>query len=865
MSDALIPAAEENIYRLLPRDNTQLHIAIARNDEASINRLLVEYQTDFAKVENYLRTVFCWNASDTFWLNKNILVAVDENQCQEAVRLENRNLRGDVLRGTLIVLLKVPINDQEVAVIHPVGNKLLEGFQFVKSLLKNGFLSWNSVGPEGKCDSFAEKAVFCGRTCLFSKLATLGADLDLRDHNPLLAACRAHRMDTVRWLLTEYFGRFDPTTRDRDGQNALMIALHRQNEEMFDFLVQRLVAYRMQYRNESQSDALTQLFRLSFDNPSNSVSILYSVGIEFYKDVIEKNVAENGIDLHYQIDDNSILSEFLYKRIAFQYCLSKIELDPTMLGLKCFGGIKIIHIIINLEQFDLLEKIYEKYPQMKSHYNMPIGFQLLREAFEDLNLQKIAFICEHHMEFLMSDVDTLSKNVLLYGFYSESRFQKRYDLMIERFTNFRNDIEIVRQSWMTPKPHQALQSLYEMLDNTDGEIIPGILEAGTDTEIRGDKGQTILHLAVAKDNFCMVEHLLDAGYDLDALDEDGNHAIHSVKSVAMLNLLLKLHPDGVKLVDRQNLLGYTVLHRISTLSGENGPYFKLLKRLVECGVDVNQPTFDGETAVFMVGNTKMVNALLEYGATLNIFNTDGHTILYKNLLCRNSQQGAELLKLIYGLECFRDTAHTYLPLMANLSRSLFDAHYKRILENHPELTRTLFDSVYFHSKESASEVFNRVCANALNFCVEKFLDYDYDLNWNLQDEGGNTPIIWLLSYLEERNTHLVERLLKKGINLNIQDNRGRTALLTLLSGYTLARWYGHGLQTVQLLMEYGVDVNSRDNQGNSAMHLAFEMNNLDLVALLIQSGGKLGIKNNNGKYPCEMGNRLYQEIFHFLV
>lgn len=449
----------ENIYRWLPKGNTLLHTAIAKNDEASINRLLTEYKKDFKNVENFLRTQFCWNSSDQFWLNKNILIAINEDQCRATIRLENKHLREKDLRAALIILLKVPINEQEVAVIHPVGNERLEGLRLVKSLLKNGVLSWNSTGPEGKCDSFAEKAVFLGRKRLFKQLTELGADLNLRHHNPLLAACRSHQIDTVRWLLTEYFGSFDPTTRDRDGHNALMIAIQRKNEEMFDFLVDRMVAFREKYSNESQSEALTRICLLSDGNISNSISILNSIDIENYGKVIEEKVTKYGIDLNYQIDDKSILSEFLYNRVAFEYCLSRIEMDPLLLDLKSFGGTKIIHILVTLGQFDFLEKIYRKCPHTKTYYNMFIGLQLLREGFEELDSRKIAFICDHHMEFLTSDADLLKKNVLLYNHYSGDKSQMRYDLMIERFETFRSDIENIKQSHPFLRPDQGKEFL----------------------------------------------------------------------------------------------------------------------------------------------------------------------------------------------------------------------------------------------------------------------------------------------------------------------------------------------------------------------------------------------------------------------
>jgi ankyrin repeat protein len=85
----------------------------------------------------------------------------------------------------------------------------------------------------------------------------------------------------------------------------------------------------------------------------------------------------------------------------------------------------------------------------------------------------------------------------------------------------------------------------------------------------------------------------------------------------------------------------------------------------------------------------------------------------------------------------------------------------------------------------------------------------------------------------------VGRLIKWGVDLNIRDNGGKTALI----------WasYENNIEVVKLLIEAGANLDIRTNGGRTALMLASYNNYGEIVKLLIKAGAHLNIRNNWGK------------------
>ncbi|XP_052567020.1 uncharacterized protein LOC128093608 [Culex pipiens pallens] len=382
--------------------------------------------------------------------------------------------------------------------------------------------------------------------------------------------------------------------------------------------------------------------------------------------------------------------------------------------------------------------------------------------------------------------------------------------------------------------------------------------------VRGSKGETLLHLAVEKDDRELYTKLIEAGCDPDTLDNEGNHPIHFVKSEAMLDLIIERHPEGHKLVKLSNQDGFTVLHKLCSLRMEDEPLISMLKKVIDLGADVHQLTNEGESVVFFLGSLAALEMFRKLNVQLDTTNKDGETALMRHLRQGTTWMTRELLPLLHQLPKFEEHAHKYLEAMLSCTRDFFECFYQVALEQNPEVTKLMFDSLFKHSREEASRVFSKVCGTAHSYAVGKFLEFDYDLDYNYQDEYGNTPIVGLLSYMEEPNKHIVEQLLQKGVRLHIRNDRSHDALLAFVERFRIAKWWGHDAETVQLLVDHGAAVNTVDGDGNTPLHLAFRDGEVELVEVLVRNGADLSVTNKKGKVPLQMASSVNQELFYFL-
>ena len=106
--------------------------------------------------------------------------------------------------------------------------------------------------------------------------------------------------------------------------------------------------------------------------------------------------------------------------------------------------------------------------------------------------------------------------------------------------------------------------------------------------------------------------------------------------------------------------------------------------------------------------------------------------------------------------------------------------------------------------------------------------------------------------------NLVSQYLKNGININIQDNKKRTALMIAA--------YNNDVKMAKLLVENGADVNIQDENLNSPFLYAGARGLLDILKLLYKKADTINVLNiygGNALIPaCEKG---HLETVRFLL
>jgi ankyrin repeat protein len=127
-----------------------------------------------------------------------------------------------------------------------------------------------------------------------------------------------------------------------------------------------------------------------------------------------------------------------------------------------------------------------------------------------------------------------------------------------------------------------------------------------------DKGfamRTALHAAVEENNLKIVTILLNAGADVNLLDEDGNTPLMMLNDETNSEIIKLLVNHGTD-PNIQNKDG----KRSALLNAAMEDNFKAMRILIEAGAKVNLKDEDGDTALDLTDDEKIRQLLIAYGA-----------------------------------------------------------------------------------------------------------------------------------------------------------------------------------------------------------------------------------------------------------
>jgi ankyrin repeat protein len=120
--------------------------------------------------------------------------------------------------------------------------------------------------------------------------------------------------------------------------------------------------------------------------------------------------------------------------------------------------------------------------------------------------------------------------------------------------------------------------------------------------------------------------------------------------------------------------------------------------------------------------------------------------------------------------------------------------------------------------------------------LKDFWAYKGDLN--VKNETGRTALM-LAALNPGKGVAAIPILVQKGVNLDVRDNDGNTALMIAFEA-------GND-KASKLLIDAGANLDIRDNTGKTALMLAAEKGEFDVVDALIVAGANLNIRDNAGK------------------
>jgi uncharacterized protein len=215
------------------------------------------------------------------------------------------------------------------------------------------------------------------------------------------------------------------------------------------------------------------------------------------------------------------------------------------------------------------------------------------------------------------------------------------------------------------------------------------------------------------------------------------------------------------------------------------------------------------------GDVAAVSKLLDSGVSANFRANRDDTPLMA--AARGEHSAAVRLLLERGAD----------PLLVSADDHPSDALMDAIRSLHPKVVRILAEHPKLASRLDAALCFS-VDADCSE-CIDVLLDCGANLN-AVDCRDGRTP---LMKAIALRHYTLIEMLLERGADVNIL-NGSRTCTPLMLAVLT------HDADIVERLLRAGADINLTDHEGRTALDLAKQSHNIQIVNILSPDEPKLG-------------------------
>ena len=339
-----------------------------------------------------------------------------------------------------------------------------------------------------------------------------------------------------------------------------------------------------------------------------------------------------------------------------------------------------------------------------------------------------------------------------------------------------------------------------------------------------------LHQAIASGRVDIMQLLLDKGYGIDAVDDDGRTPLIQAAIIYDAVVTEALLAAGADVNFRCRRKGMSALDHAVVVGS-----MSVAKVIVEHGVDINAADAEGGTALHRAASSgnaeKMSLLLLANGATVDVLDRRGCTALQRAALSGNMAVTQALL-----------AAGTDVTIKCNDGKSALDRATSRRFR---DIAKVIIEHGVEHGVDvNAEGTAGRIALHvAALFDMAEVVDVLMEAGANIEreDDGGNTPLHIALGRSSSTAT---AALLKHGASVIKQNSQGYSPL-----HFAAATAGDAGATMVDVLVESGANIELEDDDGNTPLHAALGTGSFSAAVALLNHSASVGKQNSQGYSP----------------
>ena len=302
---------------------------------------------------------------------------------------------------------------------------------------------------------------------------------------------------------------------------------------------------------------------------------------------------------------------------------------------------------------------------------------------------------------------------------------------------------------------------------------------------------------------------------------------YAIKNKDLENVkILVNYNEGI--INSKDSLGKTPLHIAAEIKNNS----EIINYLIEKNAEVDALDIYQQTPLYYtLENIENVIVLKNNNANFNIRANDNHTLLHKAVYVGNNDVIDFIFDEITDIDVQDGKGWTPLHIAAEKGNTYI---VEKLIE-----------------KNANVNIQNENGNTPLHIAISKAVDNNdvIDLIFNkitdldVQDNKGWTA---LHIAAEKGNTYIVEKLIEKNANVNIQNENGTTPLnIAILNAVD-------NNDVIDLIFNEITDLDVQDSNGWTALHNAAEKGNTYIVEKLIEKNANVNIQNENGDTPLHI-------------